>query len=715
MKKKLLFKVMTTAALMSALSLPASAAAATLSDINGSFAKDAISELVEKGIINGKGDGKFDPTGKISRQDFAIILSKALNLDVSTAPATATFSDVPSSHYAYAAVEAAVKAGLIKGTGNGEFGFGQNLSRQDMAVLFVRALGQESFTTGKGSGLKFSDAHQISDYAKDAVAAAVEMGLLNGTPNGMFNPTGTADRQQVALVASKFLKKSDELKNQTPPTPSPEGTKNPPPAQPETPEAPKPQTPVSTSGGSSSGGSSGGGGGTTNPDPVTSEMAQPAVSFADGKTLVLAYGETLDSRYVPAAEDFQITRSLEGQISPVGLKSILIKDKSVILTTDTILPLDQSAQLTYRSLSSERTIRGASGKVSPAISAKTVTYTVADPSAVLRELVDKANALLDGADGKYPQYEIQHLWTAAQEADAELKGPVTRPEMVKNYVYTLQVVIDRFESSKFQPLTASLNPEVSFVLNPGIMGMEFSIDLADDNVIGNDPTTYKLRNINDFLKVSRGTDSTTANLVFDEASDSGHFMIMIDDFTVGTVKIESTDPNIQISKGSDRLRLRLLAADTVTQASLRFSIYEAGNPEPVQVLELPMTLDNKPPAFSVTESTYGDGVITLVADEPIWGPDPNVTLQYIPDSFNGDESAGHPVPFDRVNEFTHNYPAGGNQLILTLTESGNAKVSNQPSGHFRIDVSGITDFAKNEEETYTIEVPVLSFPPRIYN
>lgn len=706
---------MTTAALMSALSLPASAAAATLSDINGSFAKDAISELVEKGIINGKGDGKFDPTGKISRQDFAMILAKALNLDLSTAPATATFSDVPSSHYAFAAVEAAAKAGLIKGTGNGEFGLGQNLSRQDMAVLFVRALGQEASATGKGAWLKFSDAHQISDYAKDAVAAAVELGLINGTPSGMFNPSGTAERQQVALVASKFLKKSDELKNQPPATPAPEGTKNPPPAQPQTPEAPKPQTPVSTSGGSSSGGSSGGGGGTTNPDPVTSEMTQPAVSFADGKTLVLAYGETLDSRYVPAAEDFQITRSLEGQTSPVGLKGIQIKDNSVILTTDTILPLDQSVELAYRSLSTGRTIRGASGKVSPAISAKTVTYTVADPSAVLRGLVDKANALLDGADGKYPQYEIQHLWTAAQEADAELRGPVTRPEMVKSYVHTLQVVIDRFESSKFQPLTAALNPEVPFVLNPGIMGMEYSIYLADDNVIGNDPATYKLRNINDFLKVSRGTDSTTANLVFDEAADSGHFKIIIDDFTVGTVKIESTDPNIQISKESDRLRLRLLAADTVTQPSLRFKIYETGNPEPVQVLELPMTLDNKPPAFSVTESTYGDGVITLVADEPIWGPDPYVTLQYIPDSLNEGGFTGHPVPFDRVNDFTHNYPAGGNRLILTLTENGNAKISNLPSGKFIIGVSGITDFAKNEEEIYTIEVPVLSFPPRIYN
>lgn len=132
--QKLVIKVMTTAALLSALALPVSAAT-TLSDIDGSYAKNAIQELVEKGIINGKGDGKFDPTGKIERQDFAIILAKALNLDTQSVPPTATFSDVPEPHYAFAYIEAAVKAGLINGVGDGKFGTGANLSRQDMAVL----------------------------------------------------------------------------------------------------------------------------------------------------------------------------------------------------------------------------------------------------------------------------------------------------------------------------------------------------------------------------------------------------------------------------------------------------------------------------------------------------------------------------------------------------------------------------------------------------
>ncbi|RIX51249.1 hypothetical protein D3P08_17425 [Paenibacillus nanensis] len=201
-----------SAALAASLLFPAALpahAAASFNDIENSFAKDAINELVEKGILNGKGEGTFDPTANIKRQDFAIILAKALNLDVSSAPATATFSDVPTDHYAYKYVEAAAKAGLISGMGGGNFGSGQNLTREQMATLFVRSLGVD--VTGKADILRFSDADRISSWAQDAVGYAVELGLMNGAGNNTFNPQGNAEREQVALVASKFLKAAEPV------------------------------------------------------------------------------------------------------------------------------------------------------------------------------------------------------------------------------------------------------------------------------------------------------------------------------------------------------------------------------------------------------------------------------------------------------------------------------------------------------------------------
>jgi len=210
-KSKKLTAAVAASAVASAVVAPAAFAATTFTDINDSYAKAAIEELVAAGILNGKGDGKFDPSGKIERQDFAIILAKALDLKVE-APATATFKDVPKDHYSFGYVEAAAKAKLISGMGDGTFGAGKELTRQDMAVLFVRAL---SYATGynaegKASKLAFKDNDAIATYAKDAVGAAVELGLVSGNPDGTFNPAGNAQRQAVALVASKFLKVADK-------------------------------------------------------------------------------------------------------------------------------------------------------------------------------------------------------------------------------------------------------------------------------------------------------------------------------------------------------------------------------------------------------------------------------------------------------------------------------------------------------------------------
>jgi len=221
-KKQWISSILAAAVLSSPILMPTKgSAAASFIDIDGSYAKKAIVELFDQGIVTGVEESKFYPASNITRQDFAIILAKTLKLDVSNPPALPTFLDVPTSNYAYSYVEAAVKAGLIKGTGSNLFGTGQNISRQDMVVMFVRALGVDP--TGKAGALQFADRSQIADYSKDFIAAAVEYGLITGY-NNFFNPAAKVDRQAVALVASKFLKFKENGNTEQPssaPTPQP--------------------------------------------------------------------------------------------------------------------------------------------------------------------------------------------------------------------------------------------------------------------------------------------------------------------------------------------------------------------------------------------------------------------------------------------------------------------------------------------------------------
>ncbi|GIO64189.1 S-layer homology domain-containing protein [Paenibacillus cineris] len=273
--------ILSAAALLGAL-VPHVSADASLSDISNSHAKDAINELVSKGIIYGTGDGKFNPASGIQRQDFAIIMARALQLDLSHPPVTPTFKDVPKENYAYAAVEAAFKAGLFKGMGNGIFGAGQNLTREQMAVIFVNALGVNP--AGKGSNLTFSDAASISAWARDAVAAAVELGLIHGYPDGTFNPGNQATRQDAALVTVQFLNdkaKANEGSTQPPKVP---------PATPTSPTTPSPTpkpTPTPTPSTPSSGGDtpSNGGGETPhqNPDQAAAEPVKAEIAALPAK------------------------------------------------------------------------------------------------------------------------------------------------------------------------------------------------------------------------------------------------------------------------------------------------------------------------------------------------------------------------------------------------------------------------------------------------
>ncbi|MBB3131178.1 hypothetical protein FHS19_005898 [Paenibacillus rhizosphaerae] len=377
--------ILSAAALLGAL-VPHAYGDAPLSDISNSYAKDAINELVSKGIIHGTGDGKFNPTSDIQRQDFAIIMAKALQLDLSHPPVTPTFKDVPKENYAYAAVEAAFKAGLFKGMGNGIFGAGQNLTREQMAVIFVNALGVNP--AGKGRNLTFSDAASISAWAKDAVAAAVELGLIHGYPDGTFNPGNRATRQDAALVTVQFMNdkaKADEGSPQPPVVPPTTPTSPTTPSP--TPTTPTPSTP------SSGGGAPSGGGEETphqNPDqaaaePVKAEIAAlPAkanIKLSDKPAIVQArahYDALTDAQkalvggIAKLTEAEQAIAELEAQAAldeqaaaPVRAEIAALPAKADIKLTDE--PAVTSARAHYDSLTdSQKTRVGDIGKLTDA-------------------------------------------------------------------------------------------------------------------------------------------------------------------------------------------------------------------------------------------------------------------------------------------------------------------------------------------------------------
>ncbi|WP_226675840.1 S-layer homology domain-containing protein [Rossellomorea aquimaris] len=168
--------------------------AASLSDIDSSYAKNEIQALVDSEIINGYENGTFKPKGTVSRAEFAKMLALALELPENKQEGSA-FNDVPDWASPY--VGALVEEGIIEGISNDEFGADLPIERQDIMVMMIRALGLEDYSRFIGLYPEFKDENEMADYAFHKVGWAHYIGLTEGY-QGFFRPLESAQRQEAA-------------------------------------------------------------------------------------------------------------------------------------------------------------------------------------------------------------------------------------------------------------------------------------------------------------------------------------------------------------------------------------------------------------------------------------------------------------------------------------------------------------------------------------
>ena len=160
-----------------------------------------VMDAVAAGIVSGRGDGTFGPNDRITRRDFAIMVSKLL-LDGEDAPEATTtpFSDVAANDYGLNAIAYCAENGIISGF-DGEFRPGDNITRQEAASVMKNALE----LTGTTSDL-FADDAAIATWAKANVYACKAAGIFNGDDNNNFNPTSTLTRAEAASIMVNAMK-----------------------------------------------------------------------------------------------------------------------------------------------------------------------------------------------------------------------------------------------------------------------------------------------------------------------------------------------------------------------------------------------------------------------------------------------------------------------------------------------------------------------------
>lgn len=169
------------------------------------WAAGVIRTLSEKGIVGGYPGGLFKPENNISRAEFIKMLTGAIGLpeDKSGAP---LFSDVARSEWYFGCIQAAAKAGFSKGYDTGEFRPDAQITRQEMAVILIRAMGKEN-TAAAGENTSFTDDSAIASWARGFVVTAVKEKLVNGYPDNTFGPNSNASRAEACAMISSLLEK----------------------------------------------------------------------------------------------------------------------------------------------------------------------------------------------------------------------------------------------------------------------------------------------------------------------------------------------------------------------------------------------------------------------------------------------------------------------------------------------------------------------------
>ena len=171
---------------------------AEFSDLAGyDWAKPAIEVLAKNGVLNGKGEGKFAPSDKVSREELVKML--VCIFDIHDENATTNFADL-KGHWSASYIASAEKLGLVKGVSKTEFGAGNALSREDMAVLCYRFMNAYGIKLDTEEGEDFADVKQISDYAQEAVKVLKGAKVINGKDNNMFAPKDGCSRAEAAKV-----------------------------------------------------------------------------------------------------------------------------------------------------------------------------------------------------------------------------------------------------------------------------------------------------------------------------------------------------------------------------------------------------------------------------------------------------------------------------------------------------------------------------------
>ena len=174
-------------------------------DIQNHWAADNILFVASRGLLSGTSDTTFSPNTGMTRGMFVTALGRLAGINPDSYK-TGKFTDVKADAYYAPYVNWAAQNGIMEGVTATTFAPDTNIKREQMAVIMANYAKKLGYTVPKTlEAVTFVDNASISSWAKDAVRAMQQAGILAGKTNNRFDPAGTATRAEVATVLRRFV------------------------------------------------------------------------------------------------------------------------------------------------------------------------------------------------------------------------------------------------------------------------------------------------------------------------------------------------------------------------------------------------------------------------------------------------------------------------------------------------------------------------------
>ena len=180
---------------------------ATFTDVSETaWYKNSVDYAVEHGLMNGTGSNTFEPESTMTRAMLVTVLWRYAG---APKPGANPFTDVPNGKWYTDAVAWAAENGVVNGVGDGKFEPDGSVTREQMATILYRYAQKVGIDTSKHTELSaFPDASRVSAYARAPMQWIVAEGVIGGSrENGQdwLNPQGNATRAEVATILMRFI------------------------------------------------------------------------------------------------------------------------------------------------------------------------------------------------------------------------------------------------------------------------------------------------------------------------------------------------------------------------------------------------------------------------------------------------------------------------------------------------------------------------------